>query len=379
MAAAFAEAFKAGAWGRAAGLLHDLGKACEAFQKRLRGAPAAVDHISAGVQAAARTSPLGKLLAYVVAGHHGGMPDAGELAARLARHAPYDEAALLPLPAFASPPARMAGQGAALFVRMIFSCLTDADFLATEAFYRPGLPRLRGTPFDAETLLARLSAYMDREIIKDAPPTAINQLRHRILGDCLRKAEAPAGLFTLSVPTGGGKTLAAMAFALAHAKRWGKRRVVTVIPYTSIIEQNAAIYRHALGAENVLEHHSAFRHPRDHDGPEPEAREKLRLAEENWDAPVVVTTSVQFFESLLSNRPSRCRKLHNLADAVIVLDEAQLLPTAFLEPCLHVLQALARDYGCTIVLATATQPALTDPAWLPRCALTGVTEIVEQP
>lgn len=378
MAGTFAAAFKAGAWGQAAGLLHDLGKACDAFQRRLQGDPASVDHVSAGIQAAVRMSPLGKLLAYAVAGHHGGMPDAGELAERITRPAPFDEAAQPPLPPLGSPPVRMNDQGAALFIRMVFSCLTDADFLATEAFYRPEVPHLRGTPFDADVLLSRLSAYLDAKMA-DAPPTEVNQLRRRILDECRRKAEASPGLFTLSVPTGGGKTLASMAFALTHAKRWGKRRVIAVIPYTSIIEQNAAIYRDALGAENVLEHHSAFRHPADRDGPEPEAREKLRLAEENWDAPVVVTTSVQFFESLFSNRPSRCRKLHNLADAVIVLDEAQLLPTAFLNPCLHVLQALARDYGCTIVLSTATQPALTDPDWLPGCALTGVTEIVSDP
>lgn len=378
MAGAFAAPFKAEAWGQAAGLLHDLGKSSDAFQRRLMGDPASADHISAGVQAALRASPLGRLLAYAVAGHHGGMPDAGELAARTSAPAPYDPAALPPLPALARPPAQMAGQGAALFVRMVFSCLTDADFLATEAFYRPELPNLRGTPFDADMLLARLSATLDDKMAT-VPDTDINRLRRRVLDDCRNKAQAPPGLFTLSVPTGGGKTLAAMAFALAHAKRWGKRRVVTVIPYTSIIEQNAAIYRDALGPENVLEHHSAFRHPADRDGPEPEARDKLRLAEENWDAPVVVTTSVQFFESLFSNRPSRCRKLHNLADSVIVLDEAQLLPTAFLTPCLHVLQALVRDYGCTIVLSTATQPALTDPDWLPGCALTGVTEIVAEP
>ncbi|MCR6630685.1 MAG: CRISPR-associated helicase Cas3' [Magnetospirillum sp.] len=226
-------------------------------------------------------------------------------------------------------------------------------------------------------LLGRLLAHLD-QVSADAKPSQVNDWRRAVLVRCLAMADQPAGVFSLSVPTGGGKTLASMAFALAHAKRWQKRRVISVIPYTSIIEQNTAVYRDALGAEMVLEHHSNFRHPDDRDGVEAEDAQKLRMAEENWDAPVVVTTSVQFFESLYSNRPSRCRKLHNIPGAVIVLDEAQLLPLPFLEPCLEALKLLVKDYGCTVVLCTATQPALADRDWL-RYAFDHVTEIIENP
>lgn len=381
MAGDFAAAFDARDWGRTVGLLHDLGKACDAFQRRLDGDPAPVDHISAGTRVAAACGPLGRLAAYAVAGHHGGLPDAAELHERLARAVTWDPKAQPVLPPLDVPRAARGAFGAALFVRMVFSCLSDADFLATEAFYRPDTPRWRGRALDAGALSACLAARLDA-MMAEAEPGAVNLQRRRVLEACRAKAAAPPGLFTLSVPTGGGKTLAAMSFALDHARHWGKRRVIAVLPYTSIIDQNAAIYRDILGADNVLEHHSAFRHPADHDGcgpADPDARDKLRMAQENWDWPVVVTTSVQFFESLFSNRPSRCRKLHNLAGSVIILDEAQMMPVAFLEPCLHALRGLVENYGCSLILSTATQPALGDPAWLGPAALTGMTEIIDDP
>lgn len=381
LAGEFGEAFNAGAWAKALGLLHDLGKACDDFQKRLGGDDEIhVDHAIAGAfEALSRLKPWGAFLAYALAGHHGGLPDSGRLAERLEHRPAYDMDAGPVLPSLGRPPVEIQGLGASLFIRMLFSCLVDADFLATEAFYRPDRPERRGIPFDAEALLFRLLAKLD-DIQEKADPTDVNRLRARVLARCLTVGRTQSGgLFSLTVPTGGGKTLASMAFALAHAERWDRRRVICVAPYTSIIEQTAGVYRDALGADQVLEHHGNFHHPADRDGKEAGDRLTLRLAEENWDAPVVVTTAVQFLESLFAARPSRCRKLHNIVGSVILLDEAQLLPLGLLAPCLAALRALARDYRCTIVLVTATQPALADKEWLGEHALPEVMEIMEDP
>lgn len=190
----------------------------------------------------------------------------------------------------------------------------------------------------------------------------VASLRSRVLAAAVAKAEAAAGLFTMTVPTGGGKTLASLSFALEHATRHGLRRVIHVAPFTAIIEQTASVFREALGGEDdVLEHHAQFDWPeRDGDDEGRDGLTKLRRASENWDAPVVVTTAVQLFESLFANRGSRCRKLHNLARSVIILDEAQALPLPLLRPCMEAIKELARNYGTTIVLCTATQPALRE-------------------
>ena len=174
----------------------------------------------------------------------------------------------------------------------------------------------------------------------------------------MAQAQQDTGLFSLTVPTGGGKTFTSMAFALEHAKAHGLRRVIYVIPFTSIIEQNAAEFRKAFGALGeaaVLEHHSSFDDARLQGE---NSKDKLRLASENWDMPVVVTTAVQFFESLFADRSSRCRKLHNISGSVIILDEAQLLPLNLLRPIMQAVKELARNYGCSVVLCTATQPAV---------------------
>lgn len=232
---------------------------------------------------------------------------------------------------------------------MLFSCLVDADFLDTEAFMNPEQARDRG----GYARLAELKPLLDRhleQMVETAPDTPVNAVRRDILSACKKAALQPPGLFSLTVPTGGGKTLSGTSFAVDHAVTYGKDRVIYVIPYTSIIEQTANILADVFGPENVIEHHSNL-------DPDKETQ-RSRLAAENWDAPVIVTTNVQFFESLYAARSSRCRKLHNIINSVVILDEAQLLPPGLLDPCVDIIQQLTRDYGVTMVLSTAAQPAL---------------------
>jgi len=238
-----------------------------------------------------------------------------------------------------------------LWLRMLFSCLVDADFLDTEQFMDPARAEARNHDWTIDNLKKLFDDYMAGKTEK-AEPSLVNQHRATILQDCRSAAQESPGIFTLTVPTGGGKTLSGMAFALEHAVRYQKQRIIIAIPYTSIIEQTAEQYREIFG-DAVLEHHSNL-------DPSKLVKEnaRTRLAAENWDAPIVVTTNVQLLESLFATRTSRCRKLHNLANSIVILDEAQLLPPDFLQPVLNVLRLLTEHYGVTLVLSTATQPAL---------------------
>lgn len=377
-AAAFAECFNCRELGECAGLLHDLGKFTAEFQERLRGSPQKVDHSTWGAKIALeRFGYLGHLLAYAIAGHHAGLPNGkGEgrrtslqerLNASLPRLHPQWQSdlpvpAALHVPSVIKPHRDRGMFQMAFLVRMLFSCLVDADFLDTEAFYNSveGRPALRPELGTGPTL-DELKAALDRHLAGFRADKPVNQIRAEILQHVRAQADLKPGLFSLTVPTGGGKTLASLAFALDHAIRHGQQRVIFVIPFTSIVEQNAAVFRQALGPWGdaaVLEHHSAFADdPRD----SKEARDKVRLAMENWDAPIIVTTAVQFFESLFADRPSKCRKLHHIANSVVILDEAQTMPLKVLRPCVAALDELARNYRSSVVLCTATQPALTAP------------------
>jgi CRISPR-associated endonuclease/helicase Cas3 len=254
----------------------------------------------------------------------------------------------------------------------------DADYLATESFYSPGVREAAVTGFDALSVLRqRLDDSID-DLMAGLPEerrmSTVNLRRSEVLAACRIAADRPPDFFSLTVPTGGGKTLAAMSFALRHAERHGLQRVIAAIPFTSIIEQNAAVYRRALGEANVIEHHSGL-DPLAAQERNGEAETRRRLAAENWDAPVIVTTNVQLFESLFADSPSRCRKLHNIARSVILLDEAQTLPVDYLLAVLDILKELTLHYGCTVVLTTATQPALARRESLPQ-GLEGVYEII---
>jgi len=382
-------------WATVAGLWHDLGKYAPAFQSMIQresgyNPEAHIEsgprnHSTAGaLYAVQKLGPPGRILAYLIAGHHAGLPDwhadqnaGAALSVRLTQNEHLDvlplaeipaEILLPPIPAIPKIPGSR--EGAHLWLRMLFSCLVDADFLDTEAFMAPDKAEARLQDVPVAQLLDHLDTHMAR--FAGVPQTPVNRVRADVLRQCRDKAAQSPGLFSLTVPTGGGKTLAGMAFALNHAKAYGKQRVIYAIPYTSIIEQTATIYRDIFG-EAVIEHHSSL-------DPDRETA-KSRLATENWDAPVIVTTNVQLFESLFAAKTSRCRKLHNLVNSVIVLDEAQTLPPELLQPCLDVLNLLAKHYGVTIVLCTATQPALTEVASFGRelRGLEDVREIIEEP
>ena len=365
LAAAFARTFGAEDQGRLVGLLHDLGKYTRGFQRRLLEDGARVDHATAGAFACYQAGQVPA--AFAIAGHHGGLPDLGTsgdgleegtLIARLKRAAEGrledcgDGWREIRMPAAALP--GHLGRRAetdAFFIRMLFSCLVDADYLDTERFMAGARERLS---WSMEALRQRLDAYTADWY---PPRNALNERRCAILTACRQRGrEERPGLFTLTVPTGGGKTVASLAFALEQAARHGMDRVVYVVPYTSIIEQTADTFRTILGDRYVLEHHSGVTY----DVGDQATAESIRKAKatEDWDMPVIVTTAVQFFESLYSNRPSRCRKLHALANSVIVFDEAQMLPLPYLRPCVHAIAELVAHYGATAVLCTATQPAL---------------------
>ena len=376
-----AQWFGANELAKYAGLLHDLGKYCPEFRRRLQGGKIRVDHATAGAQVAAEHWQLmGKLLAYCIAGHHAGLAngiDEGQQRSNLDDRLKLEPGKDIPhldpiwkqeikLPAQLTPPALKLhkiwpGFQFAFLTRMIFSCLVDADRKDTNNYYL----QLEGKD-NTDRIYPSLLALRDQlnvklEEIQQAlaakPPKSINTLRQHILDHSRKQAELPPGLFSLTVPTGGGKTYTSMAFALDHAITHQLRRIIYVIPFTSIIEQNAKVFRDAFGdlADAVIEHHSAFD---DTKLPNDNARYTLKRAMESWDAPVIVTTAVQFFESLFADRTSQCRKLHNIAGSLIILDQAQTLPLKLLRPIMAAIDELALNYRCSIVLCTATQPAL---------------------
>lgn len=393
LAGNFSSTFGSEDWGYLAGLWHDLGKYREKFQQYIKtvsgydaeahieGAPGRVDHSTAGaIHALEKLGPRGRIIAYLIAGHHAGLPNwNGEPTSLFQRLEggkangylqeallAKPEASLLDQPAPTSVPPK--NGSFALWIRMLFSCLVDADFLDTEAFM-DGLRQAMRTGYPS---LPELLNAFDGHMLKkaaNATESPINRIRAEVLRQCQEKAVMPSGLFSLTVPTGGGKTLSSMAFALNHAVHHGKDRVIYVIPYTSILEQTANIFREVFGEGNVIEHHSNL---------DPDKEDsRSRLATENWDAPIIVTTNVQFFESLFAAKTSRCRKLHNIVNSVVVLDEAQLLPPEFLAPILHVMQDLSHNYQVSFVLSTATQPAFSP---CPKFAgLRDVCELMDDP
>lgn len=369
LATGFASAFGGEKDAYLAGILHDIGKFTPAFQARLQGG-AIVDHATAGAAEAFHT--LRNLpVALAIAGHHGGIPDFGHphadtaddptFCGRIKRNVSPDPVWRQECP----PPASQAPvwlslqdyPANAFYTRMLYSCLVDGDFQDTQNFMN-GTPPPRGQHASLETLLSKVR-HQASQYLQASTISPVCQQRNKVLKTCLEKGQSvPQGLYTLTVPTGGGKTFASLAFGLEHAVRRGLSRIIYVIPYTSIIDQTAEVFTRLLGEENVLAHYYGAEYQLSDPEELTSAQYKKLLASENWDAPVVVTTAVQFFESLYSNRSSRCRKLHNMANSVIIFDEAQTLPVDYLRPCLYAIGELVRHYRATAVLCTATQPAV---------------------
>lgn len=361
LAGGFASAFGARDWGYGCGLLHDIGKYSDSFQKRLHGGKI-TDHATAGAKELYQKNNY--VGAYCISGHHSGLLDGGSAAdtggeatlkGRMQKELDdYQEFRNeVTIPAFKTPPLKPLGRGGfslSFFIRMLFSCLVDADYLDTEAFMTDGCAG-RGKFDSIETLFERLYLHVE-SWLKNEEFSTVNGRRTEILKACLEKGKEEQGIFRLTVPTGGGKTVSSLAFALQHARKHQLDRVIYVIPYTSIIEQNAQVFKEILGDGNVLEDHCNVVYE------DPDKLNKIQLAAENWDCPVVVTTNVQFFESLFSNKSTKCRKLHNMADSVIIFDEAQMLPVNYLKPCIQAISELVYNYHSTVVLCTATQPSL---------------------
>lgn len=351
-------------YARMTGLGHDIGKYSEQFQQRIRGySVIKVDHSTAGAIEMFNRGMVAA--AFAIAGHHGGLPNGkdttdGCMTARRKRniedYADFKNDISLERVADVTnvPGKEMFSYG--FFTRMLFSALVDADFLKTEAFMSDGAV-LRGQYDTIDVLYERLMRYINGKgwLERIEEKQELNKIRSEILRECQQKGKTEPGLFSLTVPTGGGKTVASMLFALEHARAHGKERVIYVIPYTSIIEQNAAVYRDIFGEQNVLEHHANVSFDSEEDENDERKRQQL-LSMENWDAPIIVTTNVQFFESLFSNKTSKCRKLHHLANSVVVFDEAQMIPLFYTKPCMCAIKELAESYGVTAVLCTATQP-----------------------
>ena len=350
-----------------------------------------MNHAEAGAQYAycnmQTRKPLEKTISYLIAGHHAGLPDwyagSGKSLKSIFDRNDYEEIIKISeikdicdfklpssVPFGLNKPSPDLFEHLHLWVRMLYSCLVDADFLDTERFMTPDTFKLRGKFVDLTELKKRFDVYMN-EKTAHTQATRLNEIRVGVLASCRKKARCKPGFFSLNVPTGGGKTLSSMAFALEHALVHNRRRIIVAIPYTSIIEQTAKVYKYGtdvdalieeykkqdkylFGEENVLEHHSNFDFDKKN---EADILQRQKLATENWDAPVIVTTNVQLFESLFNAHSAHCRKLHNIVNSIIILDEVQMLPPDYLKSILSVLRGLVEYFGVTIVLCTATQPA----------------------
>lgn len=365
LAKRFAGDFNMSSWGEVLGFLHDKGKEKKAFQEYINKVSGLApnitvsgnkDHAYVGALVAKLLYPrLHLLLDNIIMGHHRGLYDMDECMSKLNEESIPDEIDVRPLGIELKPPTIRHKEDAHHLIRMLYSCLVDADFLDTESFMNPEQAKLRQQSWDMRDLLTKLERHL-ANLSSSAPKTLVNDIRQYVQQQCVQNSQGEQGFYSLTVPTGGGKTLASVLWALHHAVNNGLKRIIIGIPYTSIIEQTAQTLKSIFGEDSVLEHHSNFDYEQVGDW---HTRQSIKLATENWDYPIIVTTNVQLFESLFSNKPSHCRKLHNIVNSVVILDEAQTLPLEFLRPIVDTLATLNRLFHSSILFTTASQPTLS--------------------
>jgi CRISPR-associated endonuclease/helicase Cas3 len=395
----FLEQFNNSDWGTVLGLLHDLGKYSYDWQEYIRKCNnlienkgseiVKIDHSSAGgIYAFQKFSEIGKIIAYCIIGHHGGLPDCvnnpdlndnkTSLQDRLIKTYLVDKAMNnvpdiiknITEPTTKPNNGKITPESFHFWIRMLFSSLVDADCLDAEFCTAPEKRLVRVNTTTINELKEKLNSYM-LVLKQKSKESDVNNIRNIVLNDCIDASNMKKGFYTLSVPTGGGKTLSSMMFALKHAEKHNMKRVIYAIPYCSIIEQTSEIYKNIFGDDNVVEHHSNIDFHKN--------SEKNRLASDNWDSPIIVTTNVQFFQSLFGTKPSICRKNHNIANSVIVLDEAQMINPEFLYPIIQLLKSLVNDYNCTVVFCSATQPNIYDSIGYGESRIKGInnTDVIE--
>lgn len=353
-------------FGRVLGLLHDKGKEQKSFQQNIRKKSGYKPHIKVegdsshayvGALIAKQIYPnFAPLLAYPIMGHHAGLYDYMDYNEVLKKTIPSDVAeTLLDIKLLIPKNVEMKKYDYNHVIRVLFSCLVDADFLDTEAFMNPEQAKYRGEKKSLKDLYPMLEAYLTNLKSKSKSAETVNIIRQKVQQACADASSYEPGFYSLTVPTGGGKTLSSLLWAMKHALKYDKKRIIIAIPYTSIIVQTAAILRDIFGDESVLEHHSniSFDDVKDWN-----IQQRIKLATENWDYPIIVTTNVQLFESIYSNCPSDCRKLHNICNSVLILDEVQALPIEYLQPIVNSLKSYQRLFKTSILFTTASQPVL---------------------
>lgn len=364
LASKFASEFGMAELGHILGLLHDKGKEQKTFQQHIQrdsGYNPSVkvegdyNHAYVGALIAKKlfnSPPFYQIIDNIIMGHHRGLYNHGDKEEILKRKIPYD-VSIEELDASISIHNQLEkAKDVHHLIRMLYSCLVDADYLDTERFMMPEQNLLRGGKSTIDELLLKLEMHLN-DLKINALDTEVNRIRNEVLQYCINASDFSVDFYSLTVPTGGGKTLSSVLWALRHAKKNNLKRIIIAIPYTSIVTQTAAVLRYIFGDSNVLEHHSNVNITDDN-----ENAQKLKLATENWDYPIIVTTNVQLFESLFSNKPSVCRKLHNIVNSVLILDEVQTLPIEFLEPIVDTLDTLKRVFNVSILFTTASQPVL---------------------
>ncbi len=365
LAKSFANDFDLDPWGEVLGMLHDKGKEKKAFQEHIMKSsgyqPQLIisgnkDHAIVGALIAKELYPQYHILIdNILMGHHRGLYDMDECLAKLNAEKIPDDISIPKVDIALNVPHINGNKDVHHLIRMLYSCLVDADYLDTESFMKPEQSCLRQRKWDMKELLSILEQHL-ADLSASAPKTKVNEIRQYVQQECIKASHHSAGFYSLTVPTGGGKTLASVLWSLHHAVHNNLSHIIIAIPYTSIIEQTAQTLKNIFGEDKVLEHHSNFDYEQIKD---PKARMGMKLATENWDYPIIVTTNVQFFESLFSNKPSQCRKIHNVARSVIILDEVQTLPMEFMRPIVDTLGTLHHLFRSSILFTTASQPVLS--------------------